>query len=162
VTERKPTGRAYESWIDVQIRDGMERGDFDNLPGSGQPIAGIGDVSDDLWWVKQKLKRENISFLPGSLVLRKEAEDAREAASRATSEAEVRRIVTAINVKIRDAIRKPPSGPPLNLMPFDVERVVAGWRSERQTIAQPEPPVPEPPRSPYGRWWRRTRRSPPL
>jgi hypothetical protein len=40
--------------------------------------------------------------------------------------------VTAINDKIREAIRKPLSGPPLDLAPFDVERVLADWRERRQ------------------------------
>lgn len=30
----------YESWIDRQIRQAQERGDFDNLPGHGRPLAG--------------------------------------------------------------------------------------------------------------------------
>lgn len=29
----------YESWIDRQIRQAQERGDFDNLPGHGRPLA---------------------------------------------------------------------------------------------------------------------------
>jgi hypothetical protein len=60
--------------------------------------------------------------------VRKEAEDALAAASRARSEREVRRIVVAINAKIVEANRKAASGPPLNLVPFDVERVVRRWR----------------------------------
>jgi hypothetical protein len=49
----------------------------------------------------------------------------------------VRRILAAINRKILDGNRKAASGPPLNLMPFDVDRVVADWR-ERQH--QPDRP----------------------
>ncbi|MGD2205726.1 MAG: DUF1992 domain-containing protein [Anaerolineae bacterium] len=30
--------RDWESWIDQQIRQAQERGDFDNLPGQGQPV----------------------------------------------------------------------------------------------------------------------------
>jgi hypothetical protein len=43
----------------------------------------------------------------------------------------VRRIVADINRKILDGNRKAASGPPLNLMPFDVERVVRTWRERR-------------------------------
>jgi hypothetical protein len=42
----------------------------------------------------------------------------------------VRRILAAIS-------RKAASGPPLNLMPFDVERVVAGWRERQQRPDRP-------------------------
>jgi hypothetical protein len=128
MTERKPPGVGFQSWVERQIQEAMERGEFDNLPGAGKPIADLDKPHDELWWVKQKLRRENLSYLPATLALRKEAEDALAAALRARSEAQVRRILAAINRKILDGNRKAASGPPLNLMPFDVERVVAGWR----------------------------------
>ncbi|MDF2742502.1 MAG: hypothetical protein K0S88_3872, partial [Actinomycetia bacterium] len=62
---------------------------------------------------------------------RKEAEAALEAAFRAGSEAEVRRIVADINARIVEGNRKAASGPPLNLMPFDVESVVGAWHGRR-------------------------------
>jgi hypothetical protein len=128
MTERKPPGVGFQSWVERQIQEAMERGEFDNLPGAGKPIADLDKPHDELWWVKQKLRRENLSYLPATLALRKEAEDALAAVLRARSEAQVRRILAAINRKILDGNRKAASGPPLNLMPFDVERVVAGWR----------------------------------
>jgi hypothetical protein len=131
MTERKPPGIGFRSWVERQIQEAMERGEFDNLPGAGKPIADLDKPHDELWWVKDKLRRENLSYLPATLALRKEAEDALAAASRARSEGEVRRILAAVNRKILDGNRKAASGPPLNLMPFDVERVVADWR-ERQ------------------------------
>jgi hypothetical protein len=75
------------------------------------------------------MQRENLSYLPPSLALRKEVEDGRAAASRAGSEAEVRRIVEALNDKIRAANRLGMSGPPLNLMTFDVDAVVHDCRA---------------------------------
>lgn len=39
----------------------------------------------------------------------------------------MRQIVAAINEKIRAAIRTPPAGPPLDLVPYDVERIVRDW-----------------------------------
>ncbi|MGI5340619.1 DUF1992 domain-containing protein [Streptomyces sp. CA-181903] len=131
MTERKPPGVDFETWADLQIREATERGDFSDLPGFGKPLPGLDRPYDAMWWVKEKMRRENLSFLPPSLVLRKEAEDAVEAASRAGSEREVRRIVTAINEKITEALRRPPEGPPLRLKPFDVETVVREWRERR-------------------------------
>ena len=52
---------------------GQERGEFDNLPGAGKPIPGL-DADDELWWVKQHLRRENLGYLPPTLALRKEVE----------------------------------------------------------------------------------------
>jgi hypothetical protein len=131
MTERKPPGIGFETWVERQIREATERGEFDNLAGAGKPIADLDKPHDELWWVKQKLRRENLSYLPPTIALRKEAEDALLAASQARSEAQVRRIVADINRKILEGNRKAASGPPLNLMPFDAERVVRTWRERR-------------------------------
>jgi hypothetical protein len=128
MTERKPPGVSFETWVERRIREATERGEFDNLPGAGKPIADLDKPHDELWWVRQKLRREHLTYLPASIALRKEAEEALLAAARAGSEQEVRRIVADINAKIVEGNRKAASGPPLNLVPFDVERVVRGWR----------------------------------
>ncbi len=72
MTEQKPPGKSWESWIEEQIREAREAGAFDNLPGAGKPLPNIADGYDPLWWVKQLVRREQISVLPPSLeVLRK-------------------------------------------------------------------------------------------
>jgi hypothetical protein len=129
MTERKPPGVSFEGWVDKQIREASERGEFAELPGFGKPLAGDAAPYDENWWVKDKLRREQLSFLPPTLLLRKEAEDAHEAALRARSEHEVRQIVTEVNEKIGEALRRPPEGPPLNMVPFDVDGVVREWRA---------------------------------
>jgi hypothetical protein len=137
MTQRKPPGVSFETWIDRQIREATERGEFDDLPGTGKPIADLNRPYDEMWWLRQKMQRENLSYLPPTLALRKEAEEALAAASRAASEPEVRRIVADINDKIREANRKPTAGPPTDLAPYDVERVVRDWRDHR---ADPDAP----------------------
>jgi hypothetical protein len=137
MTERKPPGVSFGTWVERQIREATERGEFDNLPGAGKPIADLDKPHDELWWVKQKLRRENLSYLPATLALRKEAEDALAAASKARSEAQVRRILAAVNRKILEGNWKAASGPPLNLMPFDVERVVRTWREQQEPPGRP-------------------------
>ena len=134
MSERKPPGVAWESWIDHQIRLGMERGEFENLPGKGKPLAGIDEPHDDDWWIKQKLKREEVSVLPPTLALRKELDDVRAEIAATDSEATVRRLVAAINERIVRVNRLATSGPPSTLMPLDVERTVREWRA-----AQPRP-----------------------
>ena len=131
MTRRKPPGATWESWIDRQIREAEDRGEFDDLAGAGKPIPELDKPFDDLWWVKDKLRREGLSYMPPSVALRKEAGDALLAASRAGSEAEVRQVISAINDKIREANRKTIAGPPLMLVPYDVERVVREWREQR-------------------------------
>ncbi|NGO13085.1 DUF1992 domain-containing protein [Streptomyces sp. HC44] len=129
MTERKPPGVSFESWVDKQIREAEARGEFDQLPGAGKPLPSGTDTSyDELWWIKQKMAREGLSVLPPTLALRKEAEDALARASQAPSERVVRQIVTEINAKIREMMFKPPPGPPLGLKPYDVEEIVREWR----------------------------------
>ncbi len=135
MTERKPPGVSFESWTDKQIREAEERGAFDNLPGRGKPLPSLSTPYDEMWWIKGKMQREGLSFLPPSLVLRKEAEDAVRAVAEARTEPEVRRVLAEINEKIEAAIRRPPEGPPLNLVPFDVEQAVAEWRRDRDAAA---------------------------
>lgn len=130
MTRRKPPGAGWESWIDQQVREAEERGEFEDLPGAGKPIPGLDKPFDELWWVKDKLRQEGLTYMPPSVALRKEANDALAAASRANSEAEVRKIISAINEKIREANRKGIVGPPLMLVPYDVEQVVREWREQ--------------------------------
>ncbi|MEV7322710.1 DUF1992 domain-containing protein [Streptomyces sp. NPDC093970] len=132
MTERKPPGVPFESWVDKQIRDAQQRGEFDRLTGAGEPLPTELETSyDELWWVKRKMAREGLAMLPPALALRKEAEDALAAAYAAPSERIVRRIITEVNVKIRDMMYKPPPGPPLGKKPYDVEEVVGEWRERR-------------------------------
>ncbi|MFH8900961.1 DUF1992 domain-containing protein [Streptomyces coeruleorubidus] len=132
MTERKPPGVDFESWVDKQIRDAETRGEFERLPGAGQPLpADVDSTYDELWWVKRKMARKGLSVLPPTLALRKEAEDALLAAYAAPSEQAVRKIIGEINDKIRDMMFKPPPGPPLGKKPYDVEDVVRQWRERR-------------------------------
>jgi len=133
MTARKPPGLGWETWIDRQIREATERGEFDDLPGAGEPIPDLGGPSDENWWVKRKLRSEGLSYTPPSLALRKEAQDALDAALGAGSEAEARQTIEHINAVIREANRTGIAGPPLLLVPYDVERVAAQWR-ERHPV----------------------------
>ncbi|MFD7711243.1 DUF1992 domain-containing protein [Streptomyces sp. NPDC059785] len=133
MTERKPPGVSFESWVDRQIREAEARGEFARLPGAGEPLPAVTDTSyDELWWIKRKMAREGLSVLPPTLALRKEAEDALAAAAAAPSEGAVRRVIETVNAKIREMMFKPPPGPPLGLKPYDVEAVLRDWRRRRE------------------------------
>jgi hypothetical protein len=137
MTERKPPGVSFESWVDKQIRDAERRGEFAEIAGAGKPLPA--DTSyDELWWIKGKMAREGLSVLPPTLALRKEAEDALAAAYEAPSERIVRKIIDEISVKIREMMFKPPPGPPLGKKPYDVEEVVREWH-RRRTAADGSP-----------------------
>jgi hypothetical protein len=122
----------YESAIERQIREAQERGDFDNLPGSGKPLPGAGGHYDEQWWLKQWVRREEITgLLPATLLLRRDAEELMESLSRKGSEAEVRRAVAELNSRIVKANRGLLDGPPVVMRVLDVEEVVSEWRSSR-------------------------------
>lgn len=129
MTERKPYGVSVETWVDRQIREAQERGEFDNLPGAGKPIPGRGQPDDELWWLKQYMAREKLTMaLPASLQIRKEVEDLAARVAKERQEAAVRRIVEQLNERIRQEIRAPSAGPPLRLATLDVDAVVEEWR----------------------------------
>lgn len=133
MTERKPPGVSWESWIDRQIREGMERGEFDGLPGHGKPLRDVDRPRDEMWWVKDKLRREEASYLPPTLALRKQVEDARAAIAASVSEDEVRRIVADVNARIVEVNSRVTAGPPSTLAPLDPERTVERWRAGRRS-----------------------------
>ena len=58
MTERKPPGRSWESWLDEQIRQAREDGAFDNLDGAGKPLPDLDQGYDPDWWVKKLVCRE--------------------------------------------------------------------------------------------------------
>jgi hypothetical protein len=131
VSTRKPAGESRESWVDRQIREAQERGEFDNLPGAGKPLPDLHRPYDELWWLRKKLKEENLSYLPPALQVRKELEEAREQIARARSEREVRQIVTDTNERIREANRAALQGPASTVMPLDEKQTVRKWRERR-------------------------------
>lgn len=131
MTERKPPGVTWESWVDKLIRDGIERGEFDDLPGTGKPIKDLDRPRDEMWWVREKLKREDVQHLPPTLQVRKDLDETREKIAAATDEAVVRTLVAEINEQIRYVNSHVTHGPPSTLMVLDVERTVARWREAR-------------------------------
>jgi hypothetical protein len=131
MTDRKPPGVSWETWIERQIREGLERGDLDGLPGHGKPLPDLDKPRDEMWWVRAKLRREEVSYLPPTLAVRKELDDTMDRIAAAATEAEVRDHVEAINKRIRYINSTATVGPPSTLVPLDVEDVVETWRSGR-------------------------------
>ena len=178
------TGYVGDSWsrreslIDEQIRKAQERGDFDNLPGKGKPLAGLDEPDDELWWVRRYISREGLStdaLLPPALQLRKETERLDETVRGLASEGAVRDVVAELNRGIAEWVRVP-VGPSVPLRLANADETVTRWRAARaaQTSvtrsepeqSQPEQSQPEPGgrgqrsaggsgRSSAAPWWRR-------
>ncbi len=52
--------RALQIIADNKIRAAIEAGEFDNLPGFGRPSAIIDEPYDPYWWIRRKLRREQL------------------------------------------------------------------------------------------------------
>ncbi|GIF44509.1 uncharacterized protein DUF1992 [Actinoplanes xinjiangensis] len=151
MTERKPIGVSFESWIDQQITEAAERGAFDNLPGTGKALPPGGDDED--WWIRGYLEREEVPAdvaLPLPLLLRKESEDLDDTVRDLPTEEKVRAAIADLNRRIEESWRRP-AHPGLFVRKVDPEPVVALWLATRPTLPPPEDPPP-PTRPP---WWRR-------
>jgi Domain of unknown function (DUF1992) len=133
MTERKPPGMSFTSWIDQQISEAQERGAFDNLPGAGQPLPRRREADDPETWAREYVLREGGStedLLPTPLKLRKEIERLAEAAPGMSSEQEVRDIAAEINRRVVQW-RRVPLGLPIFVPLVDTEAMVTRWREAR-------------------------------
>lgn len=165
----------YESPVERAIREATERGEFDDLPGAGKPLTGLGDPDDPLWWVRRKAQQEGLDLslaLPPALALRKEAATFPESLLDLREEASVREVLDDFNARVRhDRLRPPDRGMPQVLAPtVDVDEMVQRWRALRaeraadhvlrasSQVAQVDPPVTSEQARPRRRWWRRRRR----
>ena len=128
MTEKKPPGQSWESWIDQQIREAQEEGAFKNLPGAGKPLPDVDKPYDPDWWTKQLVRREGINVLPPALELLRKVESELAVIWALGSEAEVRKRVAALNAEIGKVNARAAEGPPTRLAPFDVEALVEEWR----------------------------------
>jgi hypothetical protein len=129
----------YESVVDRQIRMAQERGDFDNLPGKGKPLAALDGPDDEHWWIRQFVQREGLSpdaLLPTPLQLRKEAERLPETVRDLRTEQAVLAAVSELNKRIVEWLRAP-SGPAVPLRPVDAASIVEQWAAARSAPARP-------------------------
>ncbi|GAA1903164.1 DUF1992 domain-containing protein [Lapillicoccus jejuensis] len=164
-----------ETWVERQIREAQERGEFDDLPGAGKPLTGLGDPHsphDPDWWVRAYAEREHLDLsaaLPAPLALRREAAGFPESLRDVSREADAREVLEDFNRRVREDRLRPATGPlpPLLAPTVDVEEVLARWRAlraedaRRRTEASPAADAgasaapPAPPRR--WRWWARRR-----
>ncbi|MGN6692550.1 MAG: DUF1992 domain-containing protein [Aquihabitans sp.] len=147
---RKPPGVSFETWVDRQIREGLAKGAFDDLP---RVPLDLSDEGGDDWWIKKKIRDEGLEVLPPSLVLRREVEQAVAEARAAATEDDARSRIEAVNERIRNANRIAIAGPPVTLVTYRVDEFLAQWRDdhpeagvEAEPQVEPTPPAPVKPR----------------
>ena len=145
-------------FVETAIQLAIRRGEFDNLPGAGKPLEGLGTHHDPDWWIRRKIETENLSGLgPPALMLRVEDRGLDGELDQLGREEDVRGVLDDFNRRVIEARRQLLGGPPVVTQPRDVEAEVVAWRERRaarQADARAETaPDAEPRRA--RRWWRR-------
>jgi len=133
------------AYIESAIQVAIRRGDFDDLPGAGKPIPGLGDHHDPDWWIRRKIETENLTGLgPPALMLRVEDRELDDQLDLLGRESDVRDVLEDFNRRVVEARRQLLGGPPVVTAPRDVDAEVAAWaerRAARVASAQTEPPT---------------------
>ncbi|MCA9239409.1 MAG: DUF1992 domain-containing protein [Planctomycetales bacterium] len=57
--------RALRLLAEAKLQAAIEQGDFAELPGLGKPCPVIDEPYDAGWWIRRKLKREQLPFRLG-------------------------------------------------------------------------------------------------
>jgi hypothetical protein len=139
--------------VETAIQVAIRQGQFDDLPGAGKPIPGLGDHHDPDWWIRRKIERENLTGLgPPALMLRVEDRELEAQLDGLRREADVRAVLEDFNRRVVEARRQLLGGPPVVTKPRDVEAEVAAWQARREAAALAAPP---PAAEPKKRWFRR-------
>ena len=126
---------SFESHVDRQIREAMERGEFSNLPGQGKPLPEDWyRASDESWWISRKMESEGISaadLVPPPVQLRRERDRILETLATCATEERAREIILDLNRRIDDVnVRR--EGPPGMLVnKLDLEATIVAWRVKR-------------------------------
>lgn len=149
------TAENQHEYVETAIQLAIRRGDFDDLPGAGKPLTGLGVSHDPDWWIRRKIERENLTGLgPPALMLRVEDRELDAQLDLLGREDDVRAVLDDFNRRVIEARRQLLGGPPVVTRPRDVDAEVAAWRSRREARAAASAPEVAPVR-PRRRWRRR-------
>jgi hypothetical protein len=158
MTERKPQGMTFESWVEQQIRRAHDEGAFEGLSLAGKPLPRRDREKSSYEWALEWARREEGevgAMLPTGLALRKEREELPALLARQTSEDAVRALVVAHVERVDRYYRQPVDGVWIPVGMPDVEDMVAEWRRTRPAVVPRPDPAPVPAPSRRRGWWRR-------
>jgi Domain of unknown function (DUF1992) len=161
MTERKPPGMSFETWVDRLITDAQERGAFAGLPGAGRPLAGLDRDETAYDWALRWARRESADvagMLPPGLGLRRERDLMPDVVPSLPSEAAVRALAEDYNDRVRAFWRRPQEGPPVVPGLADADALVRLWHATRPPAPAPAPIAGPEPRGRRWRWFRRRER----
>ena len=120
-------------YVELSIQQAIRAGHFDDLPGTGKPLEGLGDVHDPDWWIRRKIQRENLTGLgPPAFTLRTEDAGLDARLDAIPSEREVREVLDDFNRRVIEARRQLLGGPPVITAVRDVDAEIERWRARRR------------------------------
>jgi hypothetical protein len=127
-----PSVEQLRSNAEIAIQQAMRRGDFDDLPGAGKPLEGLGSRHDPDWWIRQKIRNEQLTGLgPPALTLRTEDAGLDARLDALFREEDVRAALEDFNKRVIEARRQLLGGPPVVTPTRDVDAEVAAWHERR-------------------------------
>lgn len=145
--------------VETAIQQAIRRGDFDDLPGAGKPLPGLGGTYDPDWWIKHKIETEHLHGLgPPAIMLRVENAELESRLDGVPREAEVREALEDFNKRVIEARRQLLGGPPVVTPTRDIEAEVLAWRERRQAPAPEQGGLGQPDRPRHLRRGSRRRR----
>lgn len=133
------------AFIETAIQVAIRRGDFDDLPGAGKPIEGLGTHHDPDWWIRRKIESENLTGLgPPAILLRTEDRELDDQLDLLGREVDVREVLADFNRRVIEARRQLQGGPPVVTSPRDIDAEVSAWaerRAARLSVRSTQEPV---------------------
>jgi hypothetical protein len=112
----------YRDLVEDQLRDAMERGEFDDLPGKGQRLH-LGEDSPN-WWARRKMEELKRQDRLTDLV--RQLESDRDGIWSLPDEGAVREATAALNRRVEafnQQVREEEK-----LLPLDPEGTIVTWR----------------------------------
>jgi len=155
-TPRPMTETERWAYVETSLQQAIRRGEFDDLPGAGKPLEGLGDHHDPDWWIRRKIQTEQLSGLgPPALTLRVENERLDTTLDDLRRESDVREHLEDFNRRVIEARRQLLGGPPVVTPTRDIEAEVAAWARRRDAAtaaaAEAEAAAAAPRRGLFGR-----------
>ncbi|MEJ1087950.1 DUF1992 domain-containing protein [Microbacterium sp. Mu-80] len=145
-------------FVETAIQIAIRQGAFDDLPGAGKPIEGLGTHHDPDWWIRRKIETENLTGLgPPAIMLRTEDRELDASLDELGREDDVRAVVDDFNRRVIEARRQLSGGPPVVTKTRNVDAEVAAWRQRRQVAKKADAAAESAPTRPPRRRWRRRR-----
>lgn len=144
---------------DDAIEAAIARGEFDDLPGAGEPLR-LPSRHDPDWWIRQRLEDDDIdrdALLPVVMLLRREHDELPEVLAELRDEQQVRELLEDFNRRVQDDRLRHPMARML-APTVDVEARLEQWRAlERERAVEPVVQTAAAREGRRRRWWRRAR-----